>query len=234
MIKNPQKAKKVFFSFLRVEVKLALAILFEGWDFSTDTLFLVKNVLQAEPKNTDAISDLVTPWVIAYAFAVVASTIAIFIKVREFWQQLRYRRRYLESDEDGDVDDGNDEAAQSATSKRGKLMKHTMRLQATSRKIKLMLAGLLVAICECLPLGILQIVYSNRIEEKLQTIDMLSTVTSWLMFGLKISAPTMLFEHIKYKRKQQHKIQHLELVERPGRNAEASIEMGTEQVQQTD
>lgn len=35
MIKNPQKAKKVFFSFLRVEVKLALAILFEGWDFST-------------------------------------------------------------------------------------------------------------------------------------------------------------------------------------------------------
>ena len=46
-------------------------------------------------------------------------------------------------------------------------------------QIKLMLAGLLVAICECLPLGILQIVYSNRIEGKLQTIDMLSTVTSW-------------------------------------------------------
>lgn len=40
----------------------------------------------------DAISDLVTPWVIAYVFAVVASTIAIFIKVREFWQQLRWAR----------------------------------------------------------------------------------------------------------------------------------------------
>ena len=33
--------------------------------------------------------DLITPWIVAYAVAVVASAIAIFIKVQVFYQQLR-------------------------------------------------------------------------------------------------------------------------------------------------
>ena len=37
----------------------------------------------------EALADLVTPWIIAYAIAVVASVAAIFVKVRVFWQELR-------------------------------------------------------------------------------------------------------------------------------------------------
>ena len=36
---------------MKVEVKLAMAILFEGWDFATDTMFLVKNVANATPED---------------------------------------------------------------------------------------------------------------------------------------------------------------------------------------
>ena len=39
----------------------------------------------------DPISNLVTPWVIFYAIAVVASLVAIFMKVGVFIQQLRCR-----------------------------------------------------------------------------------------------------------------------------------------------
>ena len=37
----------------------------------------------------EALADLVTPWIVAYAIAVVASVAAIFVKVRVFLQQLR-------------------------------------------------------------------------------------------------------------------------------------------------
>ena len=37
----------------------------------------------------DALSDLVTPWLIFYALAVVVSLLAIFIKLKVFYRQLR-------------------------------------------------------------------------------------------------------------------------------------------------
>ena len=46
-------------------------------------------------------------------------------------------------------------------------------------QIELTQAGLLLAILECVPLGVLQIIYSQRINSKLGTMDMLSLVTSW-------------------------------------------------------
>lgn len=105
---------------------------------------------------------------------------------------------------------------------RGGLQVHEQRLIKTSRKIKLVLTGLLVAIFENLPLGILQIVYSQRISSKLSTIGMLSLVTSWLMLGRRMSAPSLLVELVKYKRKERLKVGTLKLLqdiptERPGR-----------------
>ena len=37
----------------------------------------------------DALSDLVTPWLIFYALAVVVSLLAIFVKLNVFYRQLR-------------------------------------------------------------------------------------------------------------------------------------------------
>merc|ERR1712216_1110833 len=126
-----------------------------------------------------------------YAVAVVVSIIAMYMKFRVFYQQLRYRRRYLDTPEARLEERFDDEADQAATSKwnkrRGKLLVHENRLVKTSRKIKLITAGVLVASLECLPLGILQLAYSQRATSKLGMIDMLSLVTSWLMFGVKIS-----------------------------------------------
>ena len=53
------------------------------------------------------------------------------------------------------------------------------------RQIKTMLSGVLVALTESLPLGILQILYSQRLTSKLGTMDVLSLVTSW--YGLSFS-----------------------------------------------
>ena len=46
-------------------------------------------------------------------------------------------------------------------------------------QIKTMFTGLLVASAESLPLGILQIVYSQRITSRMAIMDVLSLVTSW-------------------------------------------------------
>ena len=47
-----------------------------------------------------------------------------------------------------------------------------------------MLTGLLVAVAENLPLGVMQIVYSQRVASHLALLDMLSLVTSWfVVFG---------------------------------------------------
>ena len=76
----------------------------------SDTRFLVVNILGAKPDDRvlsiycltllsdhagamhveqDALSDLVTPWLIFYALAVVVSLLAIFIKLKVFYRQLR-------------------------------------------------------------------------------------------------------------------------------------------------
>ena len=152
--KNRQKAKQILKNFLKVEVRLALLIALEGWDFTTyfyllslsracvlialvvqnlcarmlavgcvhtpctgllcscsDTRFLVINILGARPEDRvwsiycqtlsfdhagamhvkqDALSDLITPWLIFYALAVVVSLLAVFIKLKVFYRQLRY------------------------------------------------------------------------------------------------------------------------------------------------
>ena len=73
-----------------------------------DALFLSRNVIHARPEDAvrrvyhksiaksnasismqDAVADLVAPWVIAFAVAVVVSMIAMFMRVKVFFEQLR-------------------------------------------------------------------------------------------------------------------------------------------------
>ena len=49
-------------------------------------------------------------------------------------------------------------------------------------QIKLLMAGLLLALAENFPLGILQLVYSQRIATKMGKLDMFSLITSWCPF----------------------------------------------------
>ena len=109
--KNRKKARKFLAKFLKVEVRLALTILSEGLDLATDIRFLTKNILQLKPEDRvctiscltglqymlrrseqEAISSLVTPWIIFFAIAVVASVVATLMKLKVFYQQLRLAR----------------------------------------------------------------------------------------------------------------------------------------------
>ena len=76
---HPQKLKSIFVSFLRNEVKLALQILSEAFDFLTDTWVLFGQVLTAPD---DVTRDIIVPWIVCYAVAVVVSVLALFQKAR--------------------------------------------------------------------------------------------------------------------------------------------------------
>ena len=88
-----------------------------------------------------------------------------------------FRRRNQDMDDDNDDSDVEQEALHESIA--SKLLAHRKNLLRTKRKIQLMLSGLLVAAAENLPLGILQVVYSQRIASHLETMDMLSLITSW-------------------------------------------------------
>ena len=58
--KRPGQAMQLVVSMLKTEVKLAMKLLFEGWDFFSDTWVLVNDVL---PGNS-LVSDLVALWLV--------------------------------------------------------------------------------------------------------------------------------------------------------------------------
>ena len=53
-----------------------------------------------------AISDLVTPWIICYAIACVVSLIAIFLKLKVFYRQLRWARLHVHAAVSWTCEDG--------------------------------------------------------------------------------------------------------------------------------
>ena len=59
---------------------------------------------------------------------------------------------------------------------------HAFRAHTHAGQIKTMFSSVLVAMLESLPLGILQILYSQRIASKMELLDVLSLVTSWCAF----------------------------------------------------
>lgn len=73
--RNPAKIKKIFLSFMRTEVKLALKIFFEAWDFFTEN---------AGRQH-----------VVFFAIASVVSAVSMWLKIKAFVEQLRERRRTI-------------------------------------------------------------------------------------------------------------------------------------------
>ena len=61
--KRPDRAKELLASMLKTECKLAMKLLFEGWDFFSDTWILVHDVL-----SNDLVSDLLVPWLVCRSF----------------------------------------------------------------------------------------------------------------------------------------------------------------------
>lgn len=183
------------------ECKIVLTVLFEAWDFFTDTWVLATNVLKSE------VSDLVTIWVVAYAVATIASILSMYLKLSVLREQLLHRR--------GE----NSPAVFERTRKRRKglienkrlpaLMKHNKRLVKTSRAIRLAYSSLLVGVAECIPLGILQIIYTQRAKMP-GVMGILSLVSTALMLGLKIAKVSTLPAQWKYRKKQRLKIARLE------------------------
>ena len=58
--KRPDQAWQLLASMLKTECKLAMKLLFEGWDFFSDTWILVNDVLRKD----SLVSDLVIPWLV--------------------------------------------------------------------------------------------------------------------------------------------------------------------------
>ena len=62
IMKHPDKAWQLLASMLKTECKLAMKLLFEGWDFFSDTWVLANDVL----RSNSSVSDLVVPWLVLY------------------------------------------------------------------------------------------------------------------------------------------------------------------------
>ena len=58
--KHPDKAWQLLASMLKTECKLAMKLLFEGWDFFSDSWILVHDVLG----DNSLVSDLVVLWLV--------------------------------------------------------------------------------------------------------------------------------------------------------------------------
>jgi len=135
----------------------------------------------------------VIPWLCCYAIATVVSVAALFLKGKMFRDQIRRRRTEFILDEKEQSD------------RIVKLKKHTIRFTKTKRAIQSTYASMLVGLAECLPLGILQIIFSLRCGVP-DAMSQLSLVTTWLMLGMKLVKCTELTSMWKYRKKQRKKV----------------------------
>ena len=166
-------------------------------DFFSDSYVLFHSILGASAVDKPLIEDLVVPWVVFYCIAAVASLISMVFKIQAFIQQLRERHNVLSNVYDD-------------TSKTGsRLQKHRKRLVKAQRAIKLTYASILVGTAECFPLGLLQVLYSLHLEHSLEVVAMLSLISTWTAFGMKVAKSAELEKMWRYKKKQQKKCQEL-------------------------
>jgi len=135
----------------------------------------------------------VIPWLCCYAIATVVSVAALFLKGKMFRDQIRRRRTEFVLDDEEQSD------------RIVKLKNHTKRLTKTKRAIQSTYASMLVGLAECLPLGILQIIFSLRCGVP-DAMSQLSLVTTWLMLGMKLVKCTQLTSMWKYRKKQRKKV----------------------------
>ena len=142
--RNPKKFRTVVLQLLSVEIIIISSTAWELWDYFADAWMLAQHVL---PDNQQ-ISDLVTPWLICFAIASLASCVSFYVKLKTLIRAFRLRR------EEADLD-----ASEVPTGSLDKVLalhslhNHRMSREKASRAINGVYAGLALALGEDLPLG---------------------------------------------------------------------------------
>merc|ERR1711998_222479 len=89
-----------------------------------------------------------------------------------------------------------------------KLIKHRKNLERCTRMIQGIYATLLVSVAENLPLGLIQLIYSLRLD-KLDSTAKISLVTSWWSLGAGLGKVITLKDALPYRAKQTRKVKEL-------------------------
>ena len=102
----------------------------------------------------------------------VASLATMYIKMKVFIEQFRNRREEVWEPD-------------CLSERAKKIQKHKKRLTSTGKAIKMIYASMMIGCLECVPMGVLQILYSQVVQEN-DLMTTLSLVTTW---GYKASPP---------------------------------------------
>jgi hypothetical protein len=197
------KAKQLIVSFLSVETLLLMKISFECMDFATDTRMITDKVV---PKaNTDELKDLFIPWIIFYGVSCLVFAITMVMRLHLLVNAIRVRRVELNLEEE------------SRDSAEAKLLKHRKNLERTARAVQSIYATFAIAAAENFPIGIMQVVYAVRKPESLDSLQMISIVSSWASLGMGSGKAVLLKDYLPYLSKQRRKVKDLEaLVNKDG------------------
>jgi hypothetical protein len=213
---HPHKVKKLLISFVRHEARILLKILMELWDFITDAWLLFGYVI---PSTDKEIKKLVPYWLVACSIASIVSLVATYLKIRVFMLQLRHRREDIELQRSASVDGAEESVRMQA------IRKYKKRIIKTHRSIQLIYASFMIGIFECVPLGILQIIYAQY-KEQTSWIATISLITTWLMLGMKVSKVPDLYSLWEYKAKNKTKVQNLSALEKVAHPESAEVLAG--------
>lgn len=164
------------------------SLLMEVLDMCGDSYVLFHYVIP-----DSGLSDLVAPWVCAYALACCVSLINLIIKAKLLVKQVRSRRTELQLGQEDELG-----------VKQARLAKNQKRLKSANTKIHKIYAGLLVCFGESLPMGILQLVKAQRSPE-MSLLEDLCMLQSWGLVFVKLSKVFDLHKLFKRKQKQQKK-----------------------------
>ena len=125
--KHPEKARELLISMLKEEMRIALSGCLEIGDIVFDSIVFA-NILKAD--HNTVTNALRSTWVCFFVVACVISVLNLYLKFKLFIECLRHRDRQ-EEHETG-----------------SKLAKHNQRLHATTRHIKGILSGMMIALGE--------------------------------------------------------------------------------------
>ena len=176
----------------QVKVLITFGLLLELLDLVTDAWMLHMVISEGEAP------DLIAPWIASFSVATVVSLASLGNKLLALRRAIQLRR------EEAGFDD-----TAGATDLAVKLLKHCKNHKRTSRAINSIYAGVAVAFTECIPLGVLQIVYMQRVDAR-ELIQTISLVVSAAQLGAKVFKVVLLKDLLPYRSKQAKKVKKLE------------------------
>ena len=132
-VQHPQTARKLLVSMLKEEMRIALAICLELCDIIFDSIVFANMLKAGEEEVTNTLR---LTWIIFFGIACALSLANLLIKGKLLVECLRHRDQEQEVEADSPI------------------AKHRERLHTTSRKIKGLLAGMMIGLGESLPMGI--------------------------------------------------------------------------------